>query len=119
MGKLSKFEYGSFYGGQDDLAVSKQRYSKEEALEIARQDYYSFREEGYIAVKDGYVRHRAGITEDNEPFVGWWLEYEEHKRSCQCWVFHYTKDKDKDISKIGNEYEYIQINEIKNENVIK
>lgn len=36
MNRLSKFDYEIFYGGYDDLAVSKQRYTKEKAIEIAR-----------------------------------------------------------------------------------
>lgn len=33
---MSKFDYGIFYGGYYDLAVSKEKYTKEEAIEIAK-----------------------------------------------------------------------------------
>jgi len=36
-------------------------------------------------------KKRAGINEDGEPCVGWWLEYKEHKRSCPVWAFHIEK----------------------------
>ena len=35
---MSKFEYASFYGGYDEVAVSKEKFSKEEAIEIAKQE---------------------------------------------------------------------------------
>ncbi len=102
---MSKFDCGVFVGGYDDFAVSKQRYTKEEAIEMAQREY-EWRKEGYVAIGNGYVRHRAGMNEDNEPQVGWWLEYEEHKRSCPCWIFHYTKNKDENFNE---DYEYIQL----------
>lgn len=85
---MSKFDYCSFIGGYDSLAVSKEKYSKEEAIEIAKVELKRNTRPYYLCVGDGFVRHRAGVNEDNEPCVGWWLEYEKHKRSCSCWVFH-------------------------------
>ncbi len=35
---MSKFEYGSFYGGYDNFAVSKQKFTKEEAIEIVKKE---------------------------------------------------------------------------------
>lgn len=90
---MSKFDYELFYGGYDDLAVSKQRYSKEQAIEIARAEL-SYHKHKYLAIGSGYARHRAGVNEDGEPCVGWWLEYKEHKRSCPCWIFHTTDTED-------------------------
>lgn len=84
---MSKFDYNIFYGGYDDFAASKEKYTKEQAVTIARIEL-AHRKHKYLFVGQGYVRHRAGINEDNEPCVGWWLEYIEHKRSCPCWVFH-------------------------------
>jgi hypothetical protein len=104
---VSKFDYDNFYGdGYDSFAVSKEKYSKEEAIEIAKVEMESVNKPYFIAVGDGFARHRAGVNEDNEPCVGWWLEYTEHKRSCPCWVFHRTKTKDEPFSK---QYEYIEI----------
>lgn len=107
MAKLSKFDSMRFYGGYDDIAISKQRHSKEEAIEIAKKDYYHHKRDGYVAIGEGYVRHRYGMTEDNEPMSGWWLEYEEHKRSCPCWVIHWCKDIE--TNSFAKDYEYIPI----------
>lgn len=88
-GKKSKFDYCSFYGGYDDFAVNKAKYSLEEALDLYKQENYL--ETGMkVSVSTAYVRHRAGINEDGEPCVGWWLEYEEHPRSCPVWAMHCT-----------------------------
>lgn len=103
---MSKFNYAIFVGGCDDLAVSKEKYSKEEAIEIAKAELYRTKKPYYICVCDGYVRHRAGINEDNEPCVGWWLEYKEYKRSCPCWVFHISEKEDHGFH---NEYECILV----------
>lgn len=32
---MSKFDYSGFYGGYDELAVSKGKYTREQAIEIA------------------------------------------------------------------------------------
>lgn len=101
---MSKFDYDIFHGGFDDLAVSKQKYSKDEAIKIAKQEF-EYRKHKYLAVGDGYVRHRAGVNEDNEPCVGWWIEYKEHKRSCPCWVFHTTNS----TNEVFKDYEYIEL----------
>lgn len=103
---MSKFEYASFYCGYDEVAVSKEKFSKEEAIEIAKQELESMYKPYYIAVGNGYVRHRAGVNEDYEPCVGLWLEYTEHKRSCPVWVFHRVFNPDETENK---DYEYIHI----------
>lgn len=103
---MSKFDYDIFYGGVDTLAVSKEKYTKEQAIEIAKVELESINKPYYIAIGNGYVRHRAGVNEDGEPCVCWWLEYKEHKRSCPCWVFHRAVSKDEFCAK---EYDYIHI----------
>ena len=86
---MSKFDYDSFIGGYDIFAVSKEKYTKEQAIEIAKVELeYELKKNPYLWIGDGYVRHRAGVNEDHEPCVGWWLEYTKYKRSCPCWVFH-------------------------------
>ncbi len=105
---MSKFDYAGFYGGYDELAVSKEKYTREQAVEIAKVELERPNKPYYIAVGDGYVRYRAGVNEDYEPCVGWWIEYSEHKRSCPCWVFHVAVDKNETHSK---GYEYILIPE--------
>lgn len=89
---MSKFTYEVFYGGYDALAVSKERYTKEQAIEIAKEELcHPIDEEWTLAIGDYHVRHRAGINEDGEPCVGWWLEYSEHARSCPAWAFHVAR----------------------------
>lgn len=103
---MSKFDYASFVGSYDTLAVSKEKYTKEQAIEIAKKELY-LGVPCYLAMGDGFAIHRAGINEDGEPCVGWWLEYNERRRSCPCWVFHLTPNKDE---KFFKGYNYIQLN---------
>jgi hypothetical protein len=70
---MSKFDYCSFSGGYDDIAVSKEKYTKEQAIEIANKEDYT-EENGYKLDLGNYVRHRAGIDFDGERCVGWWME---------------------------------------------
>lgn len=107
---MSKFDYNHFYGGYDSFAVSKEKFTKEEAIEIAKVEMETvyLKKPYYLCISDGFVRHRAGINEDNEPCVGWWIEYKEHKRSCPCWVFHLSKLDDEETF-FGDEYERILI----------
>lgn len=106
---MSKFDYASFCGGYDDLAVSKERYTKEQAVEIARIEL-EHRKHKYLFCGNGYVWHRAGVNDDNEPCVGWWLEYSEHKRSCSCWVFHSSDDLDQNFH---GKYEVFELHKSK------
>lgn len=85
---MSKFEYNSFFGGYDEFAVSKEKYTKDEAIKIAIVETARRKKPYYLAIGDCFVRHRAGVNAEHEPCVGWWLEYTEHKRSCPCWGFH-------------------------------
>ena len=85
---MSKFEYGSFVGGYDEFAVSKEKFTKDEAIKIAMRETEGVKKPYYFAIGDCFVRHRAGMNEDHEPCVGWWLEYTEKKRSCPCWGVH-------------------------------
>lgn len=108
---MSKFDYSIFYGGFDELAVSKEKYTKKEAIEIAKAELEleQWRKPYYLCVSDGFVRHRAGINEDGEPCVRWWLEYKEHKRSCPCWLFHTRAVELIDNYSFEKEYEHILI----------
>lgn len=86
---MSKFDYDIFYGGVDDLGVSKEKYTKEEAIKIAMVELEQHNTNGlFLAISDAFACHRAGVNEDNEPCVGWWLEYQERKRSCPVYAFH-------------------------------
>ena len=85
---MSKFDWGAFSGGFDHFAVSKEKYTKEEAVEIYKREM-DIPSGETISVGESYVRHRAGVNEDNEPCVGWWIEYAHHGRDCPAFVFHY------------------------------
>jgi len=87
---MSRFESCAFSGGYDDFAVNTEKYSKQEAIEIFEKETGNTVGElpGRFNISTAWVRHRAGINEDGEPCVGWWLEYEQHKRSCPVWAFH-------------------------------
>ena len=109
---MSKFDYDIFLGGYDELAVSKEKYTKEEAIDIAKVELELSqwrRRPYYLCVRDGFVRHRAGRNECGEPCVGWWMEYEEHKRSCPCWLFHTRAVELIDDYSFEKEYEHILI----------
>lgn len=82
---MSKFEYCSFCGGYDELAVSKERYTKKQAIDISKVELERLRKPYYLAVGEGFVRHRAGIDDDNKPCVGWWLEYSKRIMSILCY----------------------------------
>lgn len=88
--RLSKFHYGVFSSGERKyVAISKQRYTFEEAVKIASEqlnvdysDSYSF------PYNEAWVMHRAGINEDCEKVVGWWIEHKPRpNRCCPCWIF--------------------------------
>lgn len=102
---MSKFDYTGFHGEYVILAVSKEKHTKEEAIEIAKMEL-EYPKRKYLFVGHGYVRHRAGVYEDDGPRVGWWLEYEEHKRSCPCWVFHTSDSLD---ANFHDEYDVIEL----------
>lgn len=82
---MSKFDWGSFYdeNGKEYFAVSKQKFSEIEAVNIVK------RETDWERIKfgDGFVRYRRALTDENELYSGWWLETEKNHNSCPCWVF--------------------------------
>lgn len=93
---MSKFEYGQFYNGYDEFAVNAEKYTKKQAIEIFKREK---REVGYEPIigngkgewqiSKAWTKWRAGINEDGEPCVGYWLEYRKRpKGSCPAWVFH-------------------------------
>ena len=90
---MSKFDYDSFYGDFSYLAVSKERYTKEEAVEIAKRELAEVSGNVQtLVLEHGFVRHRAGRDDEGERRVCWWLEWKEHKRSCPVFVFHTHHD---------------------------
>lgn len=79
----SKFEYSLFSDGY--FAVSKQKYTKEQAIEIFKREM-DLKGSCLITVGSAFVRYRYGINDDNEPCSGWWIEVGERRRSCPAWV---------------------------------
>lgn len=87
---MSKFDYDAFTGDYP-IAVSKERYTEQEAIEIAK------RELGVdeVSIFNGYVRYGYGI-DDNDPCAAarntWWLTIPGKcgnipKRCCPVWAF--------------------------------
>jgi hypothetical protein len=82
---MSKFDYDAFTGDYP-VAVSKERYTEQEATEIAK------RELGVEEVEktNAYVRYGYGI-DDDDPGAGprntWWLEMSKPKKGCPVWAF--------------------------------
>ena len=87
-GKRSKFDFSYFRGGYDEFAVNRDKYSLKEALSIYSREMGVDPGELVAVTTEAFVRYRAGVTEDGEPAVGWWLEYGEHKTSCPVYAMH-------------------------------
>ena len=86
---MSKFDFGIF---GELVVVSKEKYTKEEAVEFAKREFDSeFRKDKVLYYKDRYVRHRVGRNDFGEPCVGWWIEPKKKKRCCPCWIFCMSK----------------------------
>jgi len=84
---MSKFEHQMFsdsYGDNVFYCVNKEKYPEIQAREIAE---YELEAKVKLLPFEWYVRHRAGVDEDSEPRVGWWLEMIHHPRSCPVWTF--------------------------------
>mgnify|MGYP000846022721 CR=1 FL=1 len=104
---MSKFTFEVFCGGYDSLAVSKERYTREQAIEIAKDEIGYAGRDYALAIGDCFVVHRAGINEDGEPCVGWWLEYSQRNRSCPAWAFHIAHSPANHC--LENGYEHIHV----------
>lgn len=103
---MSKFDYAIFYGGYDNFAVSKEKYTKEQAIELYRIECNNT-QNMKIAITNAFVRHRVGWNENNERCCGWWLEYKEHSRSCPVYAFH--KVLGEMPKELEGEYEWIDL----------
>lgn len=83
---MSKFNYDTFYDeeGQCTIGISKQKYSKEQAIEIAKGELET--KEIVEFDEDMYVRYGLG-TLDGEKRQCYWLEYKKTKVSSPVWAF--------------------------------
>lgn len=84
---MSLFDFDVFMG-EYPIAVSKERYSEQDAVEIAK------RELGVddVNVFNGYVRYGFGVDADDpyaEPRNTWWLTISNccPSRCCPVWAF--------------------------------
>lgn len=108
---MSKFDFDIFVGGFDCFAVSRQKYTKEEAIELFKNELNLQNKNFTIAITDNaWVRHRAGRNEDNERCVCWWLEYADYGRNCPVWAMHVARKNELETfpKHITNNYEYIE-----------
>lgn len=84
---MSSFDFDAFTGDYP-VAVSKERYTEQEAIEIAK------RELGVddVSVFSGYVRYGFGVDPDDpcaNPRNSWWLTISNGcpKRCYPVWAF--------------------------------
>lgn len=80
----SKFDYDIF--SDDTVAVNAQIYTKEQAIAIFVKEIEPEPSDIFY-VGTAFVTWRAGVNENFEPLVGWWLDKTPYKRSCHVWVF--------------------------------
>lgn len=70
---MSKFDYDVLYDEDDTyLAVSKERYTLDEARAIAEHELGA---KARLLANDYCVRHRTGRSLEGEPTVGWFLDF--------------------------------------------
>lgn len=84
---MSKFDYDAFTGDYP-LAVSRERYTEQEAIEIAKFELGV----DEVEIFTGYVRWRFGVDHDSldlKPRNTWWLTISKGypKGSCPVWAF--------------------------------
>lgn len=82
MGK-SKFNYDAFIGDYYSVAVSKERYTEQEAIQIAKSELGV----NEVEKRDAFVRFGYGVDDDGELRNTWWLERYKSKRCCPVWAF--------------------------------
>ena len=87
---MSKFDFDAFTGDYP-LVVSKERYTEQEAIEIAKRELGA----GKIEMLSGYVRFCFGTDEPGEkPRNTWWLTISKGcpKRCCPVYVFRLKEE---------------------------
>ena len=77
---MSKFDFGTFYGEQDQLFAISRKFSLEEADRIFSDETGDYLKD--FRVVNGYVYFGFGVDDLGEKQHGWWLAYgEPHKRT--------------------------------------
>ena len=84
---MSKFDFDGFTGDYP-VVVSKERYTEQEAIEIAKRELGVDK----VTMFDGYVRWCFGTDSDDpcaKPRNTWWLTISKGcpKRCCPVWAF--------------------------------
>ena len=89
--EMSSFDYDIFTG-EYPIAVSKERYTFHEALDIAISGLGTEN----LEVKEMFVRYGFGVDEDSvetKPQNNWWLELDKPiRRGCPVWAFRKRGD---------------------------
>lgn len=85
---MSKFDFDLFTEDCPIVAVSKERYTEQQAEEIAKNEL------GVNAVekREGFVRYGYGCDDDGEVRNTWWLYWHPRNRSCPVWAFESKKE---------------------------
>ena len=110
--KNSKFDHEYFYDDDfNELAISKQKYTKEEAIKVAK-DYFGTRKESfYLAIGNNFTRHRVGRDSFGDRISGWFLEGYDCNKSCPVYTVHeITIECIEFHKKHHKEYEYVLVN---------
>ena len=83
----SKFDFELFYGDWGNwLGISKQRYTKEQAIELWERERMMKFDEKIHVVEDAFVRYRFGTDMDGNHMSGWWLEWKDYgSKSVPVW----------------------------------
>lgn len=85
---MSKFDFDLFTGDYP-IVVSKERYTEQQAEEIAKNEL------GVSAVekREGFVHYGYGC-DDGDGIVRntWWLDWYPRNRSCPVWAFKSKKE---------------------------
>lgn len=87
---MSKFDFYGFTGDYP-VAVSKERYTEQEAIEIAKRELGA----DDVSIFNGYVRYGYGVDSDDpcaKARNSWWLIIPGicgyvPKRGCPVWAF--------------------------------
>lgn len=97
---MSKFDYNVFFGDKTYLCISKERYTKEQAIEVAIEEEF-INEENSTYLSTGYVRFGYGTDDEGEHRATWWLQFNKPKKGCEVWCFcSHIYSYDKDYEKI-------------------
>lgn len=78
---MSKFDFEPFTGDYP-IVVSKERYTEQQAVEIAKRELNA----SAVEKRDGFVQYGYG-EEDGEVRNAWWLKWRRRKRCCPVWAF--------------------------------